>query len=137
MVLTPKPSAQWVRENSLPRHGWPRCSMLNRASMAVAGILDSSNTRCRRISIIVGTCSTSTGHSSMHAPHDTQSQMASSATTPPINSLASGESTPFLIPSPTSSRWSFISSTTCMGERILPLIFAGQTSVHRPHTAQA
>ena len=44
-VFTPNPSAHCVRENSLPRHGCPRCSMLNSASIAVSGIFDCSSTR--------------------------------------------------------------------------------------------
>ena len=52
--------------------------MLKRAFMAVSGILDSSSTRLRLMSIMVGTCSTATGHSSMQAPQLTQSHTASS-----------------------------------------------------------
>ena len=41
---TSSPSAQSVRENCVPRQGWPRCSRLSRAFIAVSGALDSSST---------------------------------------------------------------------------------------------
>ena len=132
-----KPSAQSVRVKVVPRQGCPRCSMLSRAFMAVSGISAFSMTRKRRISTMVLMCSTPTGHSSTQAPQVRQSHSASSGIQRPMRGFSACSSSPSMMPGAVSSTCSFRFSTMCMGERILPLMFAGQTSVQRPQTAQA
>ena len=63
--------------------------MLSRAFMPVSGMRDSSSTRLRRMSMMVGTCSTTTGHSSMQAPQETQSQIACSGIAPSMRGMGS------------------------------------------------
>ena len=136
-VGTSSPSAQSVRENWVPRQGWPRCSMLRRAFIPVSGMRDSSSTRFRRRSMMVGICSTTTGHSSMQAPQETQSQIICSGMAWSMigsGSTCSGSRGPWW---PMVIMCSLIFSTMCMGDRILPVVLAGQASVQRPQTAQA
>src|ERR1700694_859771 len=59
--------------------------MLRRAPCASLGNLLSSSTRLRRISMILGTCSISTGHSCWQAPQATQDQISSSLIASPIS----------------------------------------------------
>ena len=101
IVFTSSPSAQSRRELVVPRHGWPRCSMLRRAVMAVSGMLASSITRWRRMSTMVWTCSTPTGHCWTHAPQVRQSHSASSWMRWP---MTGGVSSPFRVSAPVSSR---------------------------------
>ena len=138
-VGTSRPSAQSVRVYVVPRHGWPRCSMLMRAFMPLSGISACSIVRLRRMSTIMSMCSTPTGHSWTHAPQVRQSQRASWPIHGPISGLGVvlPLPLPLAMPGPTSRRCSLRFSAMCMGDRVLPLMFAGQASVHRPQTAQA
>jgi hypothetical protein len=80
------------------------------------------------MSTIVSTCSMSTGHSCMHAPHVVQAHRTSSSITSGTRGTGSG-SAPAALPSkiwgPCSNRWSRRFMTRSLGESGLPVFHAG------------
>ncbi|MBA7704196.1 hypothetical protein ES703_112997 [subsurface metagenome] len=123
-----------------PAHGCPLDCIFPSISWALSGILLCVSTRFRLRSIILRMCSTLTGHSSWQAPQVVQAQISSSVTTSPIIVLArpseDDSALPASNPGPASSKCSFKFRITSLGERVLPLSWAGQLAWHRPHTAQ-
>ncbi len=139
--------------------------MLRNAALSSFGKRLSSSTALRRISTIVSTCSMRTGQPSTHQPHVVHCHTASSGMALSISGRLSASfarslarpsascdaAAPPLAP-PFHARcalaaaasavsaatiWSRRPSIRCFGESVLPVIDAGQNSMHRPHSVQA
>ncbi len=86
--------------------------------------------------MIVGTCSMNTGHSSMQAPQVTQSQIGSKPTPSTRGVGCSGRCVVGRSAGTCSSSRCRMSTMTSLGERVLPVMLAGQAAVQRPHSVQ-
>src|SRR5437879_13840051 len=95
-VLTPRSLAQLPRSWLLIPYGLPEFSTERNADSACLGMRDSSRTRLRRISAILGTCSINTGHSLMQAPHMVHDHSVSSRMVPPTSGSWPGYSASIL-----------------------------------------
>ncbi len=116
-------------------HGLPCCSRLVNAFWTSGGNSDFMRTSPRRSSTTFSTTSIIAGHSRSHAPQVVQDQISSGESCPSPVPTISGSSAPsaFGRRARAMSRRSF---TIFLGESGLPVMFAGQTSVQRPHSTQ-
>ena len=80
IVGTSIPSVHSVRVDVVPLQGWPLCSRLSRAFIAVSGRLPCSITRQRLISTMLSICSINTGHASIQARQVVHDHSTSSVT---------------------------------------------------------
>ena len=105
---------------------------------ASLGKLLSSMTRLRRRSTMWSTCSIPTGHSRTQAPQVTQSHTLSSGTafgTSGWNAVSpSGFARASSSAGPSANSWSRRPMIRSLGERRLPVAYAGHTSWQRPHS---
>ena len=163
-VGTARPLAQSRRALFGWPQGLPAVSMLRNAAFSSLGKRLSSRTRLRRISTIESTCSMRTGQPSTHQPQVVHCQTASSgmalstsgrlsasrarsrasesaesdASTPPVAPPRAARCAPAAAASAVSAMaiWSRSPSMKCLGERVLPVMDAGQNSMQRPHSVQ-
>ena len=106
----------------------------------LGGNRDSAITRLRRRSTIVSTCSMSTGHSCMHAPHVVQAQTTSSSTT--SGTSGTGSTSPSRRESPRAAAGPLEQVVAQVHHEELrreglPVFHAGQAAWQRPHSVQA
>src|SRR5688572_3197816 len=141
------PCAQLKRSSGENAHGAPLFSIFENITARSGETFDSSITRFLRISTMKGTWSISTGHSWIHAMQVVQAHSSSSEIKV---SLTSGLSTaagvcpfvacPLVFPAIKSGPAILTrlrrSIKSLRGESFLPVLFAGHTSVHLPHSVQ-
>ena len=94
------------------------------------------------MSRIFGTCSMKTGHASTHQRHIVHAHRTLSVITPPTSGWAADSCASAPVPPPATSAAPFSNRCSCkfkmsiFGSSCLPLMFAGQREVHRPHSVQ-
>jgi hypothetical protein len=130
-------SAHFSRSCAENCQGAPLFSMVWKMAFSPAGAADSSITRYLRISRMTAGWLMLIGHSCAQALQVMHAHNSSSLMKSRRSERLSENSLPFLaIPGPFSRILARMSMMIFRGDSCFPVILAGQTEVHRPHSVQ-